>query len=145
MIQAWLHAEAGELYEHRVQYEHVVRERAAAREIWHQVHLDVDIDIVRNLVQLGGAYYHEGNKEKADETYLEAQGYPFFMIDDERYFDRFVNYHVEAIGGLIQVRRGDATALRNIRIGPGFEARFRAELEEAIREAEGDDQRPAVN
>lgn len=137
-MSAWLHHKRGEVLARIHLRQQAAEDFEKARDLWHQLHLTIDLHRIVNLVRLGWTYHVLGDKAAADLTFLEAQSYPFYKVYDAATRQRIRDWSTSATRGLIEVRRRDISALRNIRIVPAIQPAVQEQYDQALREAMGE-------
>lgn len=102
----------------------------------HVLHLDVDVNRIYNMTIMGQALLRMNNKENAEKLFLDVLSYPWYLVQEPDTRITFREYYITAAIGLIECRRGNAAALRNIFFVPATQHELAPILEQAIRDAE---------
>lgn len=91
----------------------------------------------RNLVELGDAYYALGRKAEAETAYLEVLSYPWYNFPNRSEATTSLrDLYIRAGYGLINARRENVAALKEIFFTPAVEEELGPVLQQAISEAE---------
>lgn len=99
--------------------------------------LDVDLNRIYNMTIRGQVLLRLSRKEEAEKIFLDVQSYPWYLVRETDVQVSLREYYISSAIGLIECRRGDLPALKNIFFVPAAEYELRPILNEAIREASG--------
>ena len=94
---------------------------------------DTDYKYKNALIALGESYMSAGQKSEADSTFSTVASYPWYNAP-EPYFQNFRGLYVVALQALINVRRHDRNALKQIYLPPAFQKELGTQLKEALKE-----------
>jgi hypothetical protein len=100
------------------------------------IRLEADREHVTVLVNLGQSLLSSGKKSDAEQYFLLALSYPWYtVLNHPEELQQLRDLYVQAGRGLIEVRRGNAAALRSIVFVPASMNELGPVLEKAIQEA----------
>lgn len=99
--------------------------------------LEVDLNRIYNMTIRGQVLLRLNRKEEAEKIFLDVQSYPWYLVRETDVQISLREYYISSAIGLIECRRGDLAALKNIFFVPAAEFELRPILNEAIREASG--------
>lgn len=99
--------------------------------------LEVDLNRIYNMTIRGQVLLRLNRKEEAEKIFLDVQSYPWYLVRETDVQVSLREYYISSAIGLIECRRGDLPALKNIFFVPAAEFELRPILNEAIREASG--------
>lgn len=108
---------------------------AAAVDHLHTLQLEVDANKIYNMTIRGQVLLRLEQKEAAEKVFLDVLSYPWYLVRETDVQVSLREYYVSAAIGLIECRRGNLEALKNIFFVPATEFELQPILREAIREA----------
>lgn len=97
--------------------------------------LDVDLNRMYNMTIRGQVLLRLGQKQEAERIFLDVLSYPWYLVRETDVQISLREYYISSAIGLIECRRGDLPALKNIFFVPATEYELKPILDEAIREA----------
>ncbi|MBO9634743.1 MAG: hypothetical protein J7578_16635 [Chitinophagaceae bacterium] len=97
--------------------------------------LEVDVNRIYNMTIRGQVLLRLGQKQEAERIFLDVLSYPWYLVRETDVQVSLREYYISSAIGLIECRRGDLPALKNIFFVPATEYELKPILEEAIREA----------
>ena len=101
------------------------------------VHLEVDLLRLTTLVNLGESFLSLDRKKEAEGYFQEALSYPWYTIlGHPAEMQGLRDQYVSAGRGLIQARRGNLEALKEIVFVPATQEVLGPLLDEAVKEAQ---------
>ena len=105
----------------------------------HALHLEVDTRRMSAMVTLGQLLLAQGNKRDAEKLFLDVLSYPWYLVMEAEPQALLRHDYVSAGFGLIECRRGNLAALREIFFVPATQGELLPQLEKAIAEARATD------
>jgi len=99
------------------------------------LHQEVDLNRIYNMTILGQVQLRLNKKPEAEKIFLDVLSYPWYLVRETDVQISLREYYITAAIGLIECRRGDLPALKNIFFVPATEYELKPILDEAIREA----------
>ncbi len=129
-----LRSEIMVLQSHR---ESAMEDLSKTNSLLHPLHLEIDKRRIRSMLELAGLFLQSNNKIKAEKLYLDILSYPWTLIEEPEYFHALRDYYIQAGKGLIECRRGNLEALKNIFFVPAVNEILQPILKKAISEAGG--------
>lgn len=97
--------------------------------------LEVDLNRIYNMTIRGQVLLRLDQKQEAEKLFLDVLSYPWYLVRETDVQISLREYYITAAIGLIECRRGDLPALKNIFFVPATEYELKPILDEAIREA----------
>jgi hypothetical protein len=97
--------------------------------------LEVDVNRIYNMTIRGQLLLRLGRKQEAENIFLDVLSYPWYLVRETDVQASLREYYISSAIGLIECRRGDLPALKNIFFVPATQNELRPILDEAIREA----------
>lgn len=97
--------------------------------------LEVDVNRIFNMTIRGQVLLRLHQKEAAEKIFLDVLSYPWYLVRKTDVQQSMREYYISSAIGLIECRRGDLPALKNIFFVPATEYELKPILDEAIREA----------
>lgn len=97
--------------------------------------LEVDVNRIYNMTIRGQVLLRLQRKQEAESIFLDVLSYPWYLVRETDVQASMREYYITAAIGLIECRRGDLPALKNIFFVPATENELKPILDEAIREA----------
>jgi tetratricopeptide (TPR) repeat protein len=119
---------AGELQEAAAAYGEAVDDL-------HRLHLEVDVKRIYAMATLGQLLLAQGNRRDAEKLFLDVLSYPWYLVMEAEVQALLRHDYVSAGLGLIECRRGDLAALREIFFVPATQSELLPPLQQAIAEA----------
>lgn len=119
-----------------------VREYAEALRLLTPLHVAVDTQRLDSLVQEASVLYIQGKRQEAEDLYLEALSYDWYKVTDPEALQVLRSLYVRAGHGLIDCRRGNLKALKDIYFVPVTNPDLQPALQQAIKRAENPDASP---
>lgn len=99
--------------------------------------VEVDLNRIYNMTIRGQVLLRLNRKEEAEKIFLDVLSYPWYLVRETDVQVSLREYYISSAIGLIECRRGNLAALKNIFFVPAAEFELRPILNEAIREASG--------
>ena len=101
------------------------------------VHVDADIQRLYARLQQASLLLTQGKRSAAEPLLLEVMSYPFYNVSHpQESATRLRDFYLEAARNLIEARRGNLAALKDIHLFPMAEEEIGPILKEAITQAE---------
>jgi hypothetical protein len=137
MLRATLSSINGEIFHESGQIDSAVDAYVNAVDDLHEMHLDVDGKRIYSMMTLGHLLLLQGNMPGAETLFLDVLSYPWYLVNEAELQSLLREYYLKAGQGLIQCRRGDLAALKEIFFVPATQAELLPLLRRAIEEAGG--------
>lgn len=102
----------------------------------HAFHLEVDLNRIDNMVIMGKTLLRMNNTENAEKLFLDVLSYPWYLVEESAIRITFREYYIASAIGLIECRKGNLAALKNIFFVPATQQELMPILERAKKEAE---------
>lgn len=135
LLQGRLHSVKANLLLEYGGLEEAEREFSVAVEHLSRLQLEVDLNRIYNMTIRGQVLLRLNQKEEAEKIFLDVLSYPWYLVKEADVQISLREYYITAAIGLIECRRGDLAALKNIFFVPATEYELKPILDEAIREA----------
>ena len=135
IVESRLYVIKGNLYSELQEKGKSLESYEKATSVMNAIHLDVDVERSSVLLQTANYAASIGEKAKANKLYLVVYSYPWYIAKGEAQ-GVLQEYSAQAGIGLINLRRGDLKALKDIYYVPSMKSRIEPALQLAIREAE---------
>lgn len=117
--------------------ENAIQSWTRSAELLNQHRMEVDKERISTLNHLADALHAAGESRKAEEHYLEVLSYPWYtLVQNPEAVQFFRSQYIRAGYGLIDTRRGNLDALREIQFVPATQHELNPYLKNAIREAQ---------
>ena len=101
-----------------------------------KLHLQVDQQRIMNLNELAETLFAEGQKAEADKLFLEVMSYPWYNVTgNPEALQNLRSHYYRAARGLINCRRDNLNALKEISLVPATQEELKPILEKAIADA----------
>jgi hypothetical protein len=110
---------------------------AAAVDDLHGLHLDIDTQRIYGMVRLGFILLAQARKQDAEKIFLDVLSYPWYLVMETEAQRLLREYYIDAGEGLIEARRGNPEALKEIYFVPAVYDKLLPKLQAAIEEANG--------
>jgi hypothetical protein len=136
MLRATLSSIKGEILRECSDTEGAAQAFLDAVDDLHGLHLDVDAKRMYSMMTLGHLLLAQGNRKDAETVFLDVLSYPFYLVMEEDLRSLLAEYYIKAGIGLIDCRRGDLAALKEIYFVPATHDTLMPRLQRAIAEAQ---------
>jgi tetratricopeptide (TPR) repeat protein len=143
-LEAKLHQRKAYLFRTDEDVANAVKEYDKAIRLLTSLHIDVDQQRIKSIVDVADTLYLAGDKDKAEAFYLEALSYDWTKVQDAEVRQRLYDLYLTAGRGLIEVRKGNLKALKEIFFISAAKGELGSELQKAIRQAGGSEQEVAA-
>jgi hypothetical protein len=139
MLHAQLAAISGDILHELGELQPAAAAYAEAVDDLHALHLEVDTKRMSAMVTLGQLLLAQGNRRDAEKLFLDVLSYPWYLVMEAEPQALLRHDYVSAGFGLIECRRGNLAALREIFFVPATQGELLPQLEKAIAEARATD------
>lgn len=136
-LQGRLLQRRGELYHLSKDTNKALEDLRKAAQLLNQQGVDVDQHRVESQLEAADILLIQGKKKEADSLYMQALSYAWWNLQDSEQIQIFRNFYVQAGEGLLQTRRGNLNALRELYFAPATWGQLKAPLDAAIAAAGG--------
>ena len=102
----------------------------------HTLQLEVDLSRIYNMVITGQTLLRMDKKEMAEKIFLDVLSYPWYLVEEPAIRITFREYYIASGIGLIECRKGNLEALKDIFFVPATQHELMPVLERAKSEAE---------
>lgn len=112
------------------------REYGKAVQLLTRVDYDVDAQRIESMTEMADAYFLAEERKLAETLYLDVLSFPWYQVTDAEAQQFFRNLYIRAGRGLIDTRRGNLAALKQIFFVPAAQEELGPYLAMAIRQVQ---------
>lgn len=136
-LEARLHQVLAQVFTSEENLAEAAKEHDRALQLLNPLHIDVDVQRISTTVELATILYSLGEKKRAEALYLEALSYDWFKVQNSpSAFQRLRELYLQAGRGLIEARRDNLNALKEITFWPSTMENLGPVLRQAIEQAQ---------